>query len=186
MTSRIIRRAGWGDVETVCEAVCRLGEASATAAHWPAATYRAYLAQETEAGDKQKKVLFLACAPTETIESSVLSSQSAHAAWERIVGFAAISAIPEMGECSLENMAVAKPWRKQGIGSRLLSAGLLWCRAHSCSGVWLEVRASNLEAIALYERAGFSIVGRRPDYYSGPVEAAIQMKKDLEFPRKRC
>ena len=83
-------------------------------------------------------------------------------------------------------MAVAKPWRKQGIGLRLLSAGLLWCRAHSGSDMWLEVRASNVDAIRLYERAGFSIAGRRADYYSGPVEAAIQMKQAFRPPSGRC
>jgi len=181
----IIRRAWSEDIEAVCEEVCRLGEASVTAAHWPITAYRAYLASETAEEDTQKKVLFLACARTEPFASSVVSD-SDDTPWKHIVGFAAFSAIPGMGECSLENMAVAKPWRKQGIGSRLLSAGLLWCRGHSGSGVCLEVRASNVDAIRLYEWAGFSIAGRRPDYYSGPVEAAIQMKKDLEFPRGGC
>ena len=181
----IIRRAGMGDIEAVCEEVCRLGEVSATAAHWPITAYRAYLARKNAEENTQKKALFLACARAESFASSVVSG-SDDTTWERIVGFAAFSAIPGMGECSLENMAVAKPWRKQGIGSRLLSAGLLWCRAHSGSGVWLEVRASNVDAIRLYEGAGFSIAGRRPDYYSGPVEAAIQMKKALESLRERC
>jgi ribosomal-protein-alanine N-acetyltransferase len=76
-------------------------------------------------------------------------------------------------------MAVAGPWQKQGIGGRLLSAGLLWCRAQAAARVFLEVRESNRAAIALYERAGFSVVGNRPGYYREPLEDGLQMRKVL-------
>ena len=186
MTPVIIRRAGMRDLETASEEMCRLGEESATAARWSAAAYRSYVEWEAADGLDQKKILFLACARTEPAAYSVASASEVDTARGRIVGFAAFSAIQRVGDCSLENMAVAKSWRKQGIGSRLLSAGLLWCRAHSGSGMWLEVRASNVDAIRLYERAGFSIAGRRADYYNGPVEAAIQMKQAFRPPSGRC
>lgn len=166
----IIRRAGIEDAETVGAAIWQLGEKAATAARWSEATYRAYVAQEAGDEDTQKKVLFLACACTAADDSGL---------WP-IVGFGAFSTIPKIGECSLENMAVAKMWRKCGIGSRLLSAGLLWCRAQCGSAAFLEVRASNLKAIRLYERAGFSKIGSRPDYYRDPVENAVLMKQAIE------
>lgn len=173
----IIRRARIEDSDAVCAQVCSLAEASSTAARWSDAAYREYLALEAAASDIHAKALFIACVPTEPIGSLVISSENARAARERVVGFAAFSAITGAGECALDNMVVAESSRKQGIGMRLLSAGLLWCRAHSCCSVWLEVRASNQGAIALYERAGFSIAGRRPGYYSEPAESAIQMQK---------
>jgi ribosomal-protein-alanine N-acetyltransferase len=42
--------------------------------------------------------------------------------------------------------------------------------------VFLEVRASNAAAIALYEKHGFAAVGRRRGYYDAPVEDAAVMR----------
>ena len=174
----IVRRAGMEDLAAVWDQVPGLASASVMAADWSDASYRAYLALETANTAIQAKALFIACLRAEKA-SLAASPENADAARERIIGFAAFSAIPGVGECALDNMVVAESSRRQGIGARLLAAGLLWCRAHSGSSVWLEVRASNQGAIALYERAGFSIVGRRPDYYSKPVEGALQMQKIL-------
>ena len=43
----------------------------------------------------------------------------------------------------------------------------------------LEVRASNVPAIALYEKLGFSQAGRRPNYYRNPREDALILRKTL-------
>lgn len=162
----IVRRAGAEDVE----AVVRLAESMPTLAQWSPEAYSAYCIEERQNSDMQAKALFVACVQP---------------AGERIViGFAALSAVmnPAAGECELENMAVAEQWRRQGIGRRLLAAGLLWCRTWSSSltsdpGLWLEVRASNRSAVAFYEGSGFIVTGQRPAYYAHPVEDAILMRK---------
>ncbi len=177
-TASIIRRAGIADIEAVCDAAWKLADISA-AAHWPRTAYYPYVTLETAGSGLQAKAMFVACVGTPEGRTPPTSRENLNAIAEQIIGFAAFFAITDGGECALENMAVAEPWRKRGIGMRLLSAGLLWCRAHSGSSVWLEVRASNHGAIALYERAGFSIVGRRPGYYSEPAETALQMQKLL-------
>jgi [ribosomal protein S18]-alanine N-acetyltransferase len=41
---------------------------------------------------------------------------------------------------------------------------------------YLEVRESNIGARKLYQRVGFTEVGRRPDYYTNPIETAIVMQ----------
>ena len=41
-------------------------------------------------------------------------------------------------------------------------------RARGAVSVWLEVRESNVRARAIYERYGFSVLGRRPGYYPAP------------------
>ena len=46
--------------------------------------------------------------------------------------------------------------------------------------VILEVRASNLPALALYRQLGFVETGRRPRYYQAPEEDAILMRLGLE------
>lgn len=179
MTSTIIRRAGIEDMEAVCSAVLELTESSATAAHWSRVAYDSYCATETESVAMQAKALFVACVGATAVRISPISREHPSTAAKQIVGFAAFSAITsiDVGECTLENMAIAEPWRRQGIGARLLSAGLLWCRAHAARIVLLEVRETNLAAIALYGRIGFSVTGRRPDYYHDPLEAALQMQK---------
>lgn len=175
----MIRRAGMDDIEAVLDQVCGLAEASATAAHWSRAAFYPYLAIETEAGGLQAKALFVAFVGTTAARISPTSSENLGPVAEQIIGFAAFSAITSTGtgECTLENMAVAETWQRRGIGGRLLAAGMLWCRAHAARSVFLEVRETNQAAIALYERAGFLVVGRRPGYYGDPAEAALQMQK---------
>ena len=42
--------------------------------------------------------------------------------------------------------------------------------------IYLEVRASNTQALELYERFGFSQVGVRERYYDKPKEDALVMR----------
>ena len=53
------------------------------------------------------------------------------------------------------------------------------CAREAIKNLFLEVRESNLGAIAFYERFGFSKIGRRKIYYRDPEEAAITMGKKL-------
>ena len=173
-TGAVIRRALSEDIEAICNPAYGLAAASVSAGRWPEAAYRAYVTPDTGSGGLQTRALFVACVRA---GASGFPMRTAPIMEEGLIGVAAFSAIPGVGECALDNMVVTEAWRRQGIGTRLLGAGLLWCRAHSGSSVWLEVRASNMGAIQMYERAGFSIAGRRPDYYSDPVEGAIEMQK---------
>lgn len=59
-------------------------------------------------------------------------------------------------------MSVDERFRGQGLGSALLAAGLDWARSTGCiRRVELEVYAQNLPAIALYEKSGFVLEGRK-------------------------
>ena len=76
-------------------------------------------------------------------------------------------------EFELLNMAVAPDQRRQGHAKALLTDAL-----QRFPGMWfLEVRASNAAALALYEALGFHRSGRRREYYRSPVEDAIEMSK---------
>ncbi len=81
------------------------------------------------------------------------------------------------GESELLNLAVDPVLRRGGVGGTLLGAALDWLTARGARETFLEVRASNGAAIALYERVGFRAVGRRPDYYQRPVEDAILYRR---------
>ncbi len=58
------------------------------------------------------------------------------------------------GVCDLESIAVTPDFRGQGIGRALLVAVADWAQANAATRIELEVRASNIRAIKLYERAG--------------------------------
>lgn len=78
-------------------------------------------------------------------------------------------------EFEILNLAVAKAARRQGIAMQLVSAALESARAEGARQVYLEVRASNEAAIALYAQFGFQVCGNRPNYYREPVEDAVQL-----------
>jgi ribosomal-protein-alanine acetyltransferase len=77
------------------------------------------------------------------------------------------------GEFEILNMAVSRAQRRSGIGSKLLESALEFSRSSGGTRVYLEVRASNTPAIALYTRLGFTECGRRAHYYRDPVEDAL-------------
>ena len=93
-----------------------------------------------------------------------------------ILGYAVLSVVLDEG--NLDDIAVAPEARRCGVADALLATLTRYGR-DTLAFLTLEVRASNLPAIALYEKHGFVPVGRRKDYYSAPKEDAILMT--LEF-----
>ncbi len=83
-------------------------------------------------------------------------------------------------EADVMNVAVAPTHRRQGIAVRLLDSLLTCLCQKGATSLALEVRASNGPAIALYDRMGFKLVGRRPNYYKNPREDALIMRKEWE------
>src|SRR6266498_792789 len=83
------------------------------------------------------------------------------------------------GELHINNVAVRKEFRRQGLGRRLLGLILEQGKKAKADLALLEVRAGNTAAQALYEGCGFSTTARRPNYYSEPVEAALIMTARL-------
>jgi ribosomal-protein-alanine N-acetyltransferase len=73
----------------------------------------------------------------------------------------------------LMNVAVTTEHRRRGVASELLDR--LFEEAGSNSRFTLEVRVSNLPAIAMYERLGFRSAGRRRSYYHDNGEDALIM-----------
>lgn len=90
---------------------------------------------------------------------------------EKIVGFLAISQLA--GELEITNIAIKKDYQGHGLGSQLLAD-----LDYVDFPIFLEVRASNTPAQALYKKCGFGIIGKRKQYYHEPVEDAIIMKRE--------
>jgi ribosomal-protein-alanine N-acetyltransferase len=80
-------------------------------------------------------------------------------------------------ELHLLNVTVAPPWQGQGHGRGLLEAVAGHGSRLGLATLWLEVRASNRRARALYRRFGFAEVGLRRHYYpaAGEREDAVVM-----------
>jgi ribosomal-protein-alanine N-acetyltransferase len=70
-----------------------------------------------------------------------------------------------MDEAHLLNLSVAKSHQKQGLGRYLLEHMLQIANNHRATNVFLEVRPSNISAIALYENMGFCEMAIRRGYY---------------------
>jgi ribosomal-protein-alanine N-acetyltransferase len=80
------------------------------------------------------------------------------------------------GSGEILNLAVAPEQRRRGIAKTLLESALDWFADRDAAEVYLEVRASNAAAQALYAAAGFRAVGRRGRYYRHPTEDALVLR----------
>jgi ribosomal-protein-alanine N-acetyltransferase len=94
-----------------------------------------------------------------------------------VQGFIASRVVGEALE--IENIAVAGPVRRRGLGTRLLGEFLDLARGRGAEAVFLEVRESNLAARRFYEKWAFVQTGRRKDYYRDPEEDAIVYRLGL-------
>ena len=73
--------------------------------------------------------------------------------------------MPAADESELLNICVAAARQRMGLGRAMLGEMLEIARSRNMQRVFLEVRPSNVAAIALYRSAGFSDIGTRRDYY---------------------
>lgn len=80
-------------------------------------------------------------------------------------------------QADVMNVAVSPALRRRGIARALFAE--LERRLSEIDELFLEVRASNSGAIALYRTLGFEQVGRRPNYYLDPREDALILRKEL-------
>lgn len=94
----------------------------------------------------------------------------------RVAGFCAFWLV--FDEIHINNVAVLPQFRGGGVGSAILRHVLEEAKTLGANRATLEVRASNEGARRLYERLGFHVAGRRPNYYSSPVEDALILWKD--------
>ena len=70
-----------------------------------------------------------------------------------------------VGECHIFNLCVHPRWQRSGLGRRMLRQLLELARVNRADTAFLEVRASNAGARALYAAEGFCEIGTRRNYY---------------------
>lgn len=76
-------------------------------------------------------------------------------------------------ELEISIVVVASPERRTGIGRALVRAMVEAGRQRGATRAFLEVRAGNAGAIALYQNAGFTETGRRARYYADGEDALL-------------
>lgn len=90
-----------------------------------------------------------------------------------ILGYAGAWSV--FGEADITNVCVKEDCRQKGIGKNLLRVLIEEGGKAGINTFFLEVRESNLAAIALYEGLGFQKIGVRKNFYEKPVENGIVM-----------
>ena len=84
-----------------------------------------------------------------------------------------------LDEATINTVYVTPDWRQYGLGTRLLAFVLEQLEARAILNLFLEVRAGNTAARALYTGAGFDELVVRRGYYHAPSDDAIIMQKQL-------
>ena len=85
-----------------------------------------------------------------------------------------------LGESDMMNVAVDPGFRRQGIARALIETLIAELSKMGSRCLRLEVRVSNENARALYERMGFQQLGLRKNYYHNPKEDALILGKEWE------
>ena len=96
------------------------------------------------------------------------SLNSGYSAWVleqegEMIGYALMMRV--LDEAHLLNLSIAKHRQKQGLGRFFLEHMVAIAKTHQALNMFLEVRPSNVSAIALYENMGFSEISVRRGYY---------------------
>lgn len=96
------------------------------------------------------------------------SLASGYSAWvlldgAKIIGYALMMMV--LDEAHLLNLSIARAYQKQGLGRLLLEHMIFIAKRHDAVNMFLEVRPSNISAIALYENIGFNEMAIRRGYY---------------------
>ena len=97
---------------------------------------------------------------------------------DRVVAYG--GALRALDEAQITNIAVHPDKRRMGYGRAVLRGLLEEGKRQGCTQFSLEVRVSNLGAIALYEREGFFRAVLRKGFYRDPREDAAVMLLCLE------
>ena len=118
---------------------------------------------------------------------SLIEVELGHA---RSITLTAMAAAEVVGWCScryvqdeaeLLKIGVAKKWRRCSVATCLLATLEEELRDVGVVRQYLEVRSENLPAVSFYQHAGFTVTGRRINYYSQPSDDALVLKNNISL-----
>jgi ribosomal-protein-alanine N-acetyltransferase len=97
---------------------------------------------------------------------------------DEVVGYVIFWLIRD--DVQVNNIAVHPACRGLGLGESMMRFAIAKVRAAGAEFMTLEVRQSNIAAVALYKKLGFEILGTRKGYYTKPDEDAYMMGLALD------
>lgn len=123
---------------------------------------------------------------TYTIFSDCLRAE--YSAWilvdsalkELIIGYGLVSI--GAGEGHILNLCIHPQRQRQGLGTYLLKHLLNEARNENALSVFLEARLSNTGAFQLYQKLGFTVIGKRKGYYEHANGREDAMVLEFVFP----
>ena len=111
----------------------------------------------------------------DTIHTNPFARKIEYVLDDKIIGYLDYSLIYDRME--IDNFSVLEEYRKQGIGTKLMSYLISIAIEYRVINITLEVRVSNENAIKLYKKFGFREVALRKFYYGD--EDGILMEKQV-------
>ncbi len=93
---------------------------------------------------------------------------------DKVIGYIAVKYV--LDEAEINIVAVDKSSQRQGVATLLLKQAESDLFKKGVKKMFLEVRRSNLNAQALYEKSGYKYIAVREKYYGGAEDALIMSK----------
>ena len=108
---------------------------------------------------------------------------------ENVVGFALVRLLSGNSDAAkisfdsseILNIAVRNSFQKRGVGQMIFDEILLSLKEKNVKEIWLEVRASNANAIAFYRKNDFETHFERINYYQNPTENALVLRRPVDL-----
>ena len=92
---------------------------------------------------------------------------------DKVIGYAGAWLVLDEGQ--ITNIAIAPEYRRDGYGAMMTRKLIRELFKKGMNEIFLEVRISNVAALTMYRRLGFTVKGLRKGYYTDPVEDAYIM-----------
>ena len=100
----------------------------------------------------------------------------------KIEAYAGLHAPMGEPQADIQTIAVAAMARRHGVGRALMRQLIAEARERGAREVFLEVRADNPNAKALYDELGFEAIAVRPRYYQPDDVDAVVMRLTIPEP----
>ena len=95
-----------------------------------------------------------------------------------VVGYFGLILIDDFADVA--TIAVVPEIRRKGVASKMIETMLVEAKRRGMKRMLLEVRTTNVAAIALYKRFGFEIIAERPNYYGPDLSAYLMERQGLD------
>jgi ribosomal protein S18 acetylase RimI-like enzyme len=94
------------------------------------------------------------------------------------LGYLAMQNDPVYGIARIHDLAVSHPYRRQRIGTRLLTIARQWAKEHNLTSLMLEVATQNYPGIVFAQQSGFRFCGYN-DHYFANQDIAVFFSQSL-------